>query len=47
MNKKLLLKIEEIFKEKLQKKTGWGRLEVMDTYKEAVNEALMAMLDEK
>lgn len=45
MNKKILKRIEEIFVEKLQAKTGWGRNEIMQTYREAVNEALMESLD--
>ena len=45
MNKKILKRIEEIFAEKLQTKTGWGRNEIMQAYREAVNEALMELLD--
>jgi len=45
MNKKLLKTIEKIFFNKLQSKTGWGRNEIMQIYKEAVNEALMEMMD--
>ena len=45
MNKKILKRIEEIFAEKLQAKTGWGRNEIMQAYREAVNEALMELLD--
>jgi len=45
MNKKLLRTIEKIFFNKLQSKTGWGRNDVMKIYKEAVNEALMEMID--
>jgi len=46
MNKKLIKRIEEIFFDKLQSKTGWGRNDVMKIYKEAVNEALMEMIDQ-
>lgn len=41
MNKELIKRIEEIFTEKLQVKTGWGRNEVILLYKESVNEALL------
>ena len=45
MNKKILKRIEEIFAEKLQAKTGWGRNEIMQAYRESINEALMELLD--
>lgn len=45
MNKKLLLRIEQLFTEKLQSKTGWGRNEILAAYKESVSEAIMEMLD--
>ena len=45
MNKALLKRIEELFTEKLQAKTGWGRNEILTAYKEAVNEAILEMLD--
>lgn len=45
MNKKLLLRIEEIFHEKLEQKTSWGRNDIKDLYKQAVNEALMELLN--
>lgn len=45
MNKKLLKRIEEIFEEKMQTKTGWGRVEVLQMYRASVSEALMEMLD--
>lgn len=45
MNKKLLQRIEEIFQQKLQAKTGWGKNEIMIVYKEAVNEALLELVD--
>lgn len=47
MNKQLLKRIEEIFTEKLQAKTGWGKNEILILYKEAVNEAVLETLDEK
>ena len=45
MNKKLLKRIDEIFELKLQEKTGWGRNDVLKIYREAVNEAILEMLD--
>ncbi len=45
MNQKLLKRIEELFAAKLQAKTGWGRNDVLNVYKEAVNEAILEMLD--
>ncbi len=45
MNKKLLQLIEEKFQERLQAKTGWGRIDVMSEYKSAVNDALAELLD--
>jgi len=42
MNTKDLLKrIEELFRLKLAEKTGWGRNEVLEKYRDSVNEALM------
>lgn len=46
MNKILLKRIETLFYEKLQAKTGWGRNEVKKKYSEAVNEALMEALED-
>ena len=45
MNKALLKRIEEIFTEKLQVKTGWGKNVVLELYKESVNEAVLETLD--
>ena len=45
MNRKLIERIQEIFFEKLQAKTGWGRLEIMAIYKEAQIQALTEFLD--
>lgn len=45
MNKKLLQRIDELFEQKLQIKTGWGRNDVLAVYREAVREALMETLD--
>lgn len=44
MNKQLLARIKELFTEKLQAKTGWGRNEVLAAYNTAVQEALMEAL---
>jgi hypothetical protein len=41
MNKELLTRIEQIFTEKLQEKTGWGRNQILTIYKESVNEAIL------
>ena len=43
--KDLLKRIEEIFKQKLQIKTGWGRNEISLLYSQSVNEALMELAD--
>ena len=45
MNKKLIARIEEIFFQKLKEKTGWGRNEIMSLYKDAVNEAILEILE--
>lgn len=45
VNKKLLQRIEQLFTEKLQSKTGWGRNEILALYRDAVSEALMEALD--
>lgn len=45
MNKELLKRIEEIFTQKLQAKTGWGRNEILAAYKDAVNEAVLELVD--
>ena len=45
MNKKLLERIAELFEQKLQEKTGWGRNDVLKIYREAVNEAILEILD--
>lgn len=45
MNKELLKRIEEIFTQKLQAKTGWGRNEILAAYKDAVSEAVLELVD--
>ena len=47
MNRKLLARIEELFKLMLQGKTNWGRNDVMAVYKECVNQAVLELLEEK
>jgi len=44
MNKELLMRIQVIFAEKLQAKTGWGRNDVLAIYKDSVSEAIMETL---
>lgn len=46
MNEKLIKLIEEIFYDKLQAKTGWGRNEIIAAHKSAVAEAVLRRLDE-
>ena len=45
--KVLIQRIERIFKEKLQLKTGWGRNEVLTAFRNSVNEALLELMDAK
>ncbi len=45
MNKELLKRIEELFTQKLQQKTGWGRNEVLAAYKESVSEAILELME--
>lgn len=45
MNKKLIERIEQIFNQKLDAKTGWGKNEVKILLKEAIAEASLEMLD--
>lgn len=42
----VLKSMSRIFEEKLQKKTGWGRNEVLSIFKESIIEALVDNLDE-
>ena len=46
MNKTLLKRIEDIFNQKLQQKTGWGRNEIIFIYKESVTEAFLEFMPE-
>lgn len=41
----LLKAIEEAFEKKLEEKTGWGRNEVKNAYRSAVNEVLLEIAD--
>ena len=45
MNKQLIERISQLFTEKLQAKTSWGRNEILALHKDAVSEALMELLD--
>jgi len=46
MDEKLLDKIDAIFEQKLQAKTGWGRKDVLMIYQQAKGEAALALLKE-
>ncbi len=41
MNKKLIERIQELFFEALEKKTGWGKNDIKDVYKDCVMQALL------
>ena len=45
MNKELIKRIEQIFAQKLQAKTGWGRNEILSAFKDSVNEAVLEFID--
>lgn len=45
MNKKLLERIQELFFEALNTKTGWGRLDIKEVYKDCVIAALSEIID--
>ena len=42
---KLLASVREEFETRLATKTGWGRIELMSAYDQAVQTALAKMLD--
>lgn len=44
MNKQLIIRISELFAEKLSAKTGWGKNEVLQLHKDAINEAILETL---
>lgn len=46
-NKQLIERIEEIFTQKLEAKTGWGRNEIKLAFKDAVMQASLELIDEK
>jgi hypothetical protein len=46
MNTKLIALIRAKFLAKLATKTGWGKNDVMTTYDQCVNEALLELMDE-
>jgi len=43
--KSILLRLEEIFRQKLSAKNSWGKNEVLELYKSSVNELLLEMLE--
>ncbi len=45
MNQKLIDRITELFKSKLQEKNGWGKNEVFEAYKDCVIQATLETLD--
>lgn len=47
MNKKLLERIQELFFEALGTKTGWGRNDLKEVYKDCVNQALLEIVDKQ
>lgn len=46
MNLKLIKRIEELFKEALQEKTGWGRNEILTIYKDCVVQATLEIIED-
>lgn len=46
-NKQLLERINELFQQKLQVKTGWGRNEVLALLKDSQIEALSELVDKQ
>lgn len=46
-NKQLIERITELFQQKVQAKTGWGRNEVLDLHKNAVIEAVLELVDKQ
>jgi hypothetical protein len=45
MDKKLILRIQELFFKALEAKTSWGRNEIKDMYSGAVMHALLEHID--
>ena len=46
MNKKLVDLIRKKFIERLQAKTNWGRVELLQEHERAINDAVMELLDQ-
>ena len=46
MNKLLLEKLEEYFFKRIDKKTGWGKNEIKEAFKDAKFEALVELLED-
>jgi hypothetical protein len=46
MNKKLIERIQELFFLKLEDKTGWGKLDIKDAYRDCVAQALLEFIDQ-
>jgi hypothetical protein len=46
MNKKLIERIGDLFLQRLQIKTGWGKNEVIEIYKECVVKACLELIDD-
>ena len=44
MNKEVIKRIQEIFYQKLEAKTSWGRNDLKQVYTEAQNEAMMEFI---
>jgi hypothetical protein len=47
MNKQLIQRIQELFFIGLQSQTNWGRNQIEILYKEAVNRALLELVDKQ
>ena len=43
--KDIFRRLEEIFEEKINKKTGWGKNEIMKAYREAVQGVLIEIIE--
>jgi len=46
MNKKLIEAVRRHFTQRLQAKTGWGRVELLQEFEAAVNDALLELLED-
>ena len=45
--KELLKLIDEKFETKLQERTGWGKNDVINAYRQCVNEVILESMDRK